>query len=252
MNDNLVKLMGWPATILHGDPSVFDRWRWLKRHLRPGPLRTLDAGCGSGAFTMYAAKIGNFAVGLTNDGPHVEGSRRRAALLGIGQVEFLQADLRQLDALTETLGRFDQIICFETIEHIKNDRKLLRDLARLLRPDGRLLLTTPHRGYHPLLGDVVSPEEDGGHVRWGYTHAELAALFGEAGLELRVREYISGWVSQRLLNLLRRAALLVGSRLAWGLTFPLRILQCADVPLTRRLGYPYLSVGVIGVKCREP
>ncbi|MGH7934815.1 MAG: hypothetical protein ACREQN_16860, partial [Candidatus Binataceae bacterium] len=68
MNENaLVRLLGWRATVLHGDPMTLDRWRWLKRHLRAGRLRTLDAGCGSGAFTMYAAKIGNEAVGITFD-----------------------------------------------------------------------------------------------------------------------------------------------------------------------------------------
>jgi hypothetical protein len=51
MKDTLVKLIGWKALMLQGDPTVVDRWRWLKQHVRPGPLRTLDAGCGTGAFT---------------------------------------------------------------------------------------------------------------------------------------------------------------------------------------------------------
>lgn len=29
----LVKLLGFPATLIHGDPLVLDRWLWLRRYL---------------------------------------------------------------------------------------------------------------------------------------------------------------------------------------------------------------------------
>jgi SAM-dependent methyltransferase len=58
MKNILIKLFGWRAAILHGDPCAFARWIWLRKNLTPGHFRTLDAGCGSGAFTFYAAKIG--------------------------------------------------------------------------------------------------------------------------------------------------------------------------------------------------
>jgi ribosomal protein L11 methylase PrmA len=65
MRNIFIRLMGWRAAIFHGDPTVYDRWKWLRRYLSHGALRTLDVGCGSGAFTMYAAKIGNESVGLS-------------------------------------------------------------------------------------------------------------------------------------------------------------------------------------------
>ena len=33
----LIRLFGWKATIFHGDPSVADRWEWLRDHLEKGP-----------------------------------------------------------------------------------------------------------------------------------------------------------------------------------------------------------------------
>ena len=96
MNNLLVRLIGWKATVLHGDPSTYDRWKWLKTHLSPGPFRTLEAGCGSGAFTMYAAKIGNEATGISNDRRSNEVARVRANMLGISNINFIEIDLRNL------------------------------------------------------------------------------------------------------------------------------------------------------------
>ena len=132
MKDTLVKLIGWKATILQGDPTVVDRWRWLKRHLRPGPLRTLDAGCGTGAFTFYAAAIGNEAVGISFDPHQLQAARRRASILRVDGIEFREVDLRRLNENADAFGRFDQIVVFETIEHIRDDQKLVRDLAVLV------------------------------------------------------------------------------------------------------------------------
>lgn len=247
MQNILVKLFGWKATLVHGDPPVIDRWRFARRHLAPGPLRTLDAGCGSGAFTMYAAKIGNEAVGVSFDERNNALAQCRADILGIKNIRFIQGDLRFLERFEEGLGVFDQILCFENIEHIKNDKKLLRDLTRLLRPHGRILLTAPFKHYIPLLGDRISEEEDGGHVRWGYTHEEMRRMFEDCGLTVTSEEFISGFISQKLTNLMRRLSR-IDMKLAWLLTFPVRLLQLLDEPATRLTAYPYLSIGVVGCK----
>jgi len=246
MNNALVRLIGWKATILHGDPCVHDRWKWLKRHLAPGPLRTLDAGCGSGAFTLYAASIGNASVGIDINPAHIQAARVRAAMLRLSHAEFLEADLKKLDQLAG-LGVSDQIICCETIEHLRNDRKLLTDLSRLLRPGGRLLLTTPFKHYRHLFGDRVSEREDGGHVRLGYTHDEMRRLLGACGLDVVIEEFISGVVSQNLTNLTRVFSRL-HPRVAWAAVFPLRSFQALDAPVTRVLRYPYLSIGIVARK----
>jgi 2-polyprenyl-3-methyl-5-hydroxy-6-metoxy-1,4-benzoquinol methylase len=245
MRNALVRVIGWPATVLHGDPLMIDRWRWLRRHLREGPLRTLDVGCGSGAFTLYAARRGNVALGLSWDEGCNRIARERARILGLDGAEFLECDVRELDRGANGLGRFDQIICMETIEHIKDDRKLVADLAALLEPGGRLLLTTPAGGHRPLVGDdMLSETEDGGHVRYGYTTADLRALFAGAALEVVSEEALGGVVSQQLANLTRLLAA-VNGRLAWALVFPLRAAQVLDRPLTSLLGYPFFGIGVV-------
>lgn len=249
MNNILLRILGWKAMVLHGDTLVVDRWKWLNRHLQPGPLRTLDAGCGNGCFTMYAAKVGNEAMGLNFDEEPNVGARYRANFLGITGTTFQQGDLRQLDKMAAGLGTFDQILCMECIEHILNDQKLVTDLAALLKPCGRLMLTTPYKNHKPLRDEVVSGKEDGGHVRYGYTHEELRQIFVNAGLDVESEEYISGFVAQKLTSLARVFGL-ARERLGWALVFPLRILKILDRPVTSLLKYPRLSVAIVGVKRR--
>lgn len=247
MSDVLIRTFGWRAAMFHGDAAVFDRWRWLRRHITPGPVRTLDAGCGSGAFSLFAATQGNRVLGLSFDAANQQKAERRARAAGVQNAEFRTGDLRRLDEFAGELGEFDQILCLETIEHIWNDAKLVADLAALLRPGGRLLLTTPYKEYRPLLGDHVSPTEDGGHVRYGYSHDELRALFTAAGLDVVAEEFISGWMTQRLINVFRRVSR-VNTGLGWAVTLPLRALQVVDRPVTAALSYPHLSIAAVGVK----
>ena len=249
MENILVRLIGYKATVLHGDTAVFDRYTWLKKHLLPGPSRTLDAGCGSGAFTMYAAKIGNQATGISFDKRNNEIAAQRAKILNIHNIKFIDGDLRKLGEMSGTLGKFDQIICFETIEHILDDKKLIKDFSSLLKPDGRLLLTAPYKYSKHLYGDDknLSTHEDGGHVRIGYTHKEMADLLEKSGFKIQVLEYITGYISQQLINLQRILAK-INSKLAWLIIFPSRIFQFLDPVLAKIIDYPYLSIGIVAIK----
>ncbi|MEK6826597.1 MAG: methyltransferase domain-containing protein [Nanoarchaeota archaeon] len=195
----LVKLFGHIATVFFGDPAVFDRYIWLRRHLKKGSLRTFDAGSGSGAFTMYAAKIGNEAVGISFGERNNKMAEERARILGLKNIKFITADLNNLNQLGEDLGKFDQIICFEIIEHILDDRKLVRNLSNLLKQGGQLLLTTPYKNC-PFWKDAVVPNvENGDHVRVGYDTQDLDTLFKEEGIKLVKEDYVSGYISQRLI-----------------------------------------------------
>jgi len=245
--NRLLRCMGCIAIVLSGDPAVFDRWLWLRRHLRRGPVRTLDAGCGSGAFTIYAAKVGNEAVGLSFDESQVRKARHRSEILGIRNVRFVVGDLRELDQLGPQLGHFDQVICFETIEHIRDDKKLIQDLAGLLKPGGRLLLTTPFEGRRPWWRESTSEHEDGGHVTWGYRHETVRELFEENGVRMVVAEYVCGCISRLLVNLGRMLSR-PHYRFGWAVAFPLRLLQLIDRPLTRMLGHPFSCIAVVGVR----
>jgi len=187
---------------------------------------------------MYAAKIGNRALGLSFDDENNKKAIRRAALLRLENVEFRNADLRELDCFVTPIGKFDQIMCLECIEHIKNDRKLVRDLAALLRPAGILILTTPYKHHKAYYGEAPSLTEDGGHVRWGYTHDELREMLAESGLTVLATDFISGFVTQKLASLRLRSRAFLPPAFVWAFAFLLRPMTMLDRPLSALLKYP--------------
>lgn len=246
-NHLLIRLLGWVATLLHGDASIFDRWLWLRRRLLRGDLRTLDAGCGSGVFSLYAARLGNEVVGISGDERNNRAAEQRAGILGLERANFVTRDLRELDRFACELGVFDQIICCETIEHILDDQTLVRNLGRLLRPGGRLFITTPSDRHRPFAGELLSEEEDGGHVRFGYSHDDLRRLFEGAGLETLSLGHLMGPISQVLVRI--QWAISPFSRLlGWALTVPFRPLQVLDPAIARVSNVPSFCVTGVAIR----
>jgi 2-polyprenyl-3-methyl-5-hydroxy-6-metoxy-1,4-benzoquinol methylase len=250
MPDTLLRAFGWKPLLIHGDPCVLDRWLWLRGHLREGRVRTFDAGCGNGAFSIYAARRGNEVVSTSFSELELEDARRRAQALGVGGIDFRRVDLRELEEHRASLGRFDQIICLETIEHLSDDERLVRTLSAMLEPGGQLLLTTPFEGHVPLYSEDRDPNavEDGSHVRYGYSEERLRRIAEAAGLEVRAETFVSGVISQKLTNLMRRLTARFGRVGGWMVVLPLRPLAILDRPLSRVLRYPPLSVALVGHK----
>jgi len=95
MPDTTLRAFGWKPLLIHGDPCVLDRWLWLRRHLRRGRVRTFDAGCGNGAFSIYAARCGNDVLAASFSPREQEDARRRAQTLGVAGIDFRTLDLRE-------------------------------------------------------------------------------------------------------------------------------------------------------------
>jgi SAM-dependent methyltransferase len=151
------------------------------------------------------------------------------------------------------LGQFDVAVCLETIEHVMDDRKLMRDMAACLKSGGRLLLTTPYYYYRPVTaGDrgPFSKVEDGSHVRRGYTGAMLAELCEDAGLVLERESHCTGLLSQKLVGVQRLLSRL-HPLLAWMAVLPFRIFPpLFDRTISRLTGWPYFSICIEAYKPR--
>jgi len=249
----LVRVFGFPATLIHGDLLVLDRWRYLRKRL-PVTLngeKLIDVGCGTGAFTIGAARRGYKAIGLSWDERNQKVARERARLCGVPETQFPIQDLRSLDQRSEFTENFNVAICCENIEHILDDRRLMRSITHSLLPGGILLLTTPNFFYRAISFSDNGPfarTEDGGHVRRGYTKAMLCELCADAGLVVEEITYCSGFFSQKITALMRA---LGGGILGWVPTLPLRILPVLFDPLiAKATGWPAFSICIMAYKPR--
>jgi len=171
----------------------------LCRHFLSGDISTLDAGCGNGAFSLAAYRRGNRVLGVSFNEDEVRRCREYAEFLGVDQARcrFRPHNLYDLTSLGE---RFDQIFCFETLEHLARDQEVLALFARLLNPGGVIHLCTPRLDRKPYYGEVISPVEDGGHVRLGYTPELFREILEAEGFEVVTQEDVVGPVSQAVMN----------------------------------------------------
>ena len=98
--------------------------------------RTLDAGCGYGAFSAAAAERGARVVSVDIGRSLVARTIARAQSRGFA------GDACRLAIRDAT---FDLVISSEMLEHTPTPTRAVLELARVLRPNGLLVLTTPNR-----------------------------------------------------------------------------------------------------------
>jgi 2-polyprenyl-3-methyl-5-hydroxy-6-metoxy-1,4-benzoquinol methylase len=110
------------------------RYRWAARWLRSG--RVLDVGCGLGYGRTVFSANGMQMVGLD-----LSMSALRAGLEKYGGA-FVCGNAQELPFSSEA---FDGATCFEAIEHVPDAPLLLREIHRVLRKEGLLVLSTPNR-----------------------------------------------------------------------------------------------------------
>jgi 2-polyprenyl-3-methyl-5-hydroxy-6-metoxy-1,4-benzoquinol methylase len=99
---------------------------------------TLDAGCGYGPFSEAAARRGAAVVSVDIGERLVALASARAASRGV------VADARCLAFRDES---FDVVISSEMVEHTEAPERVIAELARVTRPGGLFVLTTPNRAW---------------------------------------------------------------------------------------------------------
>jgi ubiquinone/menaquinone biosynthesis C-methylase UbiE len=103
-------------------------------------VRLLDAACGPGGKTVWYAESGaDLVVGVDLDPAHLRQAGRFAAARGApDRLRFVAADVLRLPFVE---GAFDAVTANDAMEHFADPAAALRELARIVRPGGRLFLT---------------------------------------------------------------------------------------------------------------
>jgi 2-polyprenyl-3-methyl-5-hydroxy-6-metoxy-1,4-benzoquinol methylase len=135
---------------------------------------------------MGAARRGYRSLGLSWDKRNQSVAQQRAKICKADSASFEVQDVRRLDERLDLAEQFDVAICCECIEHILDDVKLMQDIARCLKPEGVLLLTTPNLSFKPMAYDneKLSTGDNGGHVRRGYAPDDLTRLCQLSGFDV--------------------------------------------------------------------
>jgi SAM-dependent methyltransferase len=148
----------------------YERDRWVAEQARsiPAGARVLDVGAGPARYRPLFAhceyKTQDFcAHEPTTDGAMVE-------RWAYGAIDYVS----DAAAIPVADGTFDAVLCTEVLEHVPEPAKVVRELGRILRAGGKLILTAP-------LGSGLHQEPD--HFYGGFTPFWYERYLREAGFE---------------------------------------------------------------------
>lgn len=154
-----VALPGWLARrVLHFETEIESAVKSFAQAL-PGEARVLDAGAGEGKYRNHFSR-----------------QRYTGVDLGVGDTRW---NYSRLDVLADLLalpfpeGSFDAAINIVTLEHVREPKRALAEIGRVLKPGGRLLIAVPHQW----------EVHQAPHDYYRYTRYGIAYLLEEAGLQ---------------------------------------------------------------------
>ena len=157
---------------------------WLRELLahRLPPARVLEVGCGHGGFVALLRQAGFDATGLELSPWVVEFARRTF------DVPVLLGPLERQEIAP---GSLDVVVMHDVVEHLPDPVSVLKEVARLLAPDGLLMLQTPcapedasHAQLERAGDSFLKMTEEEGHL-FLFSRRALARLLEQAGLPAR-------------------------------------------------------------------
>jgi len=186
--------------------NVARRLRLARKYLPEGKCRFLDCGCGSGGYVSAFNSIENVeAFGIEFDKSKVDVARTKG--LRVDQV--LQGDIQNMNFADSF---FDVVLLNEVLEHIPDQYAGLKEVNRVLKPGGTLLVFSPNRLY-PFETHGVLNKRSGARVRFYIPFIPwIPVALGSRFFHYQARNYWPG----ELLNLLEQHDLkLVARSYVW-------------------------------------
>jgi len=161
--------MVWRKVYAFGD---HERDRWIADQARsiPPGSRVLDVGAGPCRYGPLFAHCHYETQDFCAHEPTRFGSMNEVGTWSYGKIDYVcdAASIPVEDA------SFDAVICTEVLEHVAEPIRIVNELARILRPQGKLILTAP-------LGSGLHQEPD--HYYGGFTPYWYRRFLGAAGFE---------------------------------------------------------------------
>ena len=128
----------------------FHRYLWAASLV--GDRRVLDLASGEGFGAAILAQSASEVVGIDIDPHTIEHSRSN---YGAANIDFRVGDGHDLSAFVD--GSFGAVVAFEMIEHVADQARVLAEIARVLAPDGLLIMSTPDRNAYADANEQENP-----------------------------------------------------------------------------------------------
>lgn len=161
-------------------------WRRVLQWLNPGESeKILDIACGLGELSLAIGKRGSTVYGIDLSEDAIEFARSLAKRVKIA------GDFRVGDAekLPYPDGHFDKVVCSSSLEHFQDGSQALSEMRRVLKPDGRLVITVDSFTC-PISDELKNKHREICSVVHYYTREELGRNINDAGLEIYRSEYL--------------------------------------------------------------
>lgn len=128
-------------TALHFDKSKIPKI--LKRRLQPGPLSLADLGCGDGPWFNILKQEGYISPNKPVYAVDLEADRLERAQ---GRFPWIVAVVSPADTVPQiATGSLDWVISTMVMEHVPDEAKYLKEISRVLKPQGKAYITTIYK-----------------------------------------------------------------------------------------------------------
>lgn len=211
----------------------------LKNSLSSGnPGRVLDLGCGLGGFLPSLQDFGFEVHAADMDAQSLQYCSER------GFSSCTEVDCYRLPYPDDS---FDWVTMFDVVEHIEDDARLMREVHRVVKPGGRVMISVPAYQFLFANNDVIAQ-----HYR-RYTVGSVKQLFNGTGFSMERNTYTNFFLSPLIIPVVLMIKLLEKTVMAnrqsdhtnLSLQLPRVIneflyrLFAAELPLSRRVNLPF-------------
>ena len=162
----------------------------------------LDLGSGTGYFSETIAQQKTTTCCLDISLENLRSIKARE----VRDVCLINSEAETLPFIEES---FDKVLCSEVLEHIKGDKEALREIARILKPGGGIVITVPCTELRlpsliemlaiKTVNDYEGPEK---HYKKGYTFNDISDLLKAYDMVVAEHVYFSHFFSKLLLDII--------------------------------------------------